>query len=292
MTDHEFSLDHNSVAHICSFLSLNEASEAGLVSRVFHEQVTKSLRFESKSNDKIKFYNIKSRSKIKLILKKDCEDKDLLQELSDKYGSFEILNIEKNEYNLIKFNKKSVAIDDKRLKSFYKFVDQKYSFRWKINYLSYDEIFIDNGADLDFAISEYGNDVLTFSQIDKFQKDQKYYHLFYSDEGRYQRAKFVLVFNEKTFGIYYREYHSFGFGDIGDGKFIPEFYCINEEFFALTCNNGDILSNIDNFDKISENCYKYNDNIIYMDKKEIKIISNFESKYTIKKEHTGESREE
>lgn len=245
------------------------------------------------SLDKIvNFYNIEGKNRIRLILDEKAKDKDLLQKLADQYGSFQIFPIRGSKYNLIKFDKVLNVIDDENLKLFYHFTDKKYPSCWSVEYLSFEEIFVDceqvseNLVKSNIYINQ-DKTLKTQFNLRSIKKEEKFYRISLNTTDNSDISKYIIIFNLHEIIIYHyinEEKADLGAMMIKDALRV-NFYIIDNDKFLVNYVHKNLSTPI----SISFKTFKLIDEYIIVDdffidckNKNIKLIGDFDSKYTEK----------
>jgi hypothetical protein len=291
ISNEEIILDHNSISHIHSFLTLNQSSEAGLISKDFQRESIKFLDIKSKQRKICRFYNIGVRNKVKLIDDKYSQKLEILQDIANTHEEFRLYPIRGSKYNLLKFNNNSSVINSsKYLLSFYKITNQKYDDNITIRYLNYDQIFkditqiSDNQYSLSIFINKWNDYGKTQDFKYKFKKDEKFYIVNIADKKFIDDIKVSVIFNTNIFIIYYLEKKVIEYNLIEDKKYsYIDFYILNSETFILKYDKYLLTTNMISKVELKDNHISFEGFNINCDDHRIKLIADFDSKYTIKR---------
>jgi hypothetical protein len=292
MENKDFPLDHNSISLIHSFLTLNQSSEAGLVSRDFHEDSKRFLKFENKN--KLNIYTVKPRKDIALIDDQNSTDEKFLQDIADKYSSFQLFPLRQTKYNLVKFDQHVDIEND--LHPFYHVTREKCPENWTVEYLDFDEAFycIEQISRTELFCNfttSYDRKCwlrfrLTSENLNMFTVKEKFYKISYNDNGKNSYAKYVFYFNNKHVLLHIRDSDQTKTYSISIDITKIDFYIINSDSFMLVFRdkeNENFVISQNPFDQVSQNFFKYEDFVLDINNREIKIISDVDSNFTIDK---------
>lgn len=297
-------LNHNVISLIHSHLTLNEQNEASLISRDFYLESTKSLIVEPNPQNLsiFNYYNIGKRPKTFLLLDQLSKDKEFLQKIADRFGSFQIFPIKSSEYNLIKFDKvksmnnTSTESDEfyEKICNFIQLTNNDYDDVYG-EYYRYEDVFADYqylGEGDTLIENKVNKEMFQFVIKYKFKNNEMINFInFYESETSKDTTTKCLYYNENfliyvyiengTIKHYFKKFNKpakfVNFISPGAIYFILDFIFDNEERIVFTNMSNCLLEN--NY-FIFEDPIKF---ILNLDDKTIKIFASFNSKYTIDK---------